>query len=85
MTARWIRALDAVSQLGNVLFFNGDPNYSISGESYRRGRRRWQAFIDGLFSPFEPDHCRKAYENDVAKAIRLIVDDSEREKERGNG
>jgi len=84
MTARWIRALDAVSQLGNVLIFNGDPNYSISGEAYRRGRHRWRRFIDALFSPFETDHCRKAYENDVAKAIRLI-EDSKRQKESGDG
>lgn len=81
MTARWIRALDAVSQLGNVLIFNGDPNYSISGEAYRRGRHRWRRFIDALFSPFESDHCRKAYENDVAKAIALVLADSKKPRE----
>lgn len=76
MGSRLIRALDAVSQLGNVLLFNGDPNYSISGEAYRRGRRRWRRCIDALFSPFEADHCRKAYDNDVAKAIALVLADS---------
>lgn len=73
MTARWIRALDALSQFGNVVIYNGDPNYSISGEAYRKGRHKTQRVIDWLFSPFEVDHCRLAYLNDVQKARRLIV------------
>ena len=72
MTSRLIRLGDATSQFFNVLIYNGDPNYSISGEAYRKGRVRTQAFIDALFSPFEKDHCRKAYENDVAKARALV-------------
>lgn len=80
MTSRLIRALDALSQLGNVLIFNDDPNYSISGEAFRKGRCRWQAFIDFLAAPFESDHCRKAYENDVAKALVLMLDDDEQRR-----
>lgn len=74
MTSRLIRALDALSQLGNVLIFNGDPNYSISGEAFRKKRQGWQRVIDWLFSPLEGEHCRQAYLNDVQKARRLVVD-----------
>ena len=31
------RVGDALSQLGNVVLLNGDPNESISGRSYRQG------------------------------------------------
>lgn len=71
-TSRLIRIGDALSQLANVVLFNGDPNYSVSGESYRKKRLRLRAFIDWLMSPFEDDHCRKAYENDVRKARELL-------------
>lgn len=74
MTSRLIRLGDAVSQLGNVLLFNGDPNYSISGEAWRKGRHRLRRVIDWLFSPFEADHCRSAYLNDVQKARALVVE-----------
>ena len=72
MTSRLIRLGDAVSQFFNVLVFDGDPNHSISGDAYRFGRYRLAAFIDEIFSPFEEDHCRKAYLNDVEKAHRLL-------------
>lgn len=74
MTTRFVRALDALSQLGNVMIFNGDPNYSISGESYRKGRKKTQAFIDWVFSPFEDDHCYNAYLNDLNKAATLVTE-----------
>lgn len=72
MTPKWIRLLDCVSQFFNVLLYNGDPNYSISGESYHKGRIRTRYLIDLLFSPFEQDHCRKAYLNDRNKAKKLL-------------
>lgn len=72
MTSRLIRLGDAVSQFGNVLIFDGDPNHSISGDAYRFGRYRLVALIDWLFSPFESDHCRKSYLHDVEKARRLV-------------
>lgn len=73
MTSRLIRLGDAASQFFNVLLFNGDPNYSISGEAYRKGREQLRQFIDWLFSPFENGHCRAAYENDVRKARELVT------------
>lgn len=74
MTSRLIRIGDALSQLGNVIIFNGDPNYSISGEAYRRNRPVLRRVIDALMAPFGAAHCRQAYLNDVQKARRLIVD-----------
>lgn len=66
-----IRIGDALSQLANAVFLNGDPNESISGRSYRCG---WRVmfFIDALFSPFESQHCKRAYLNDVKKARKLM-------------
>lgn len=72
--SRLIRAGDALSSFFNVLIFNGDPNYSISGDAYRFSRHRLRRVIDWLFSPFEADHCRSAYLNDVQKARRLVVE-----------
>lgn len=72
MTSRLIRLGDAVSQFANVLIFNGDPNHSISGDAYRFRRTRLAAIIDAVFRPFEADHCRQAYINDVKKARRLL-------------
>ena len=70
--ARLIRLGDATSQFFNVLIFNGDPNYSISGDAYRLKRERLRKFIDWLASPWELDHCKTAYENDVLKATKLL-------------
>lgn len=69
---RLIHLGDALSQFFNVLIFNGDPNDSISGDAYRLNRPHLRAFIDWLFSPFEKDHCRAAYLNDLGKAKRLV-------------
>ena len=70
--ARLIRLGDATSQFFNVLIFNGDPNYSISGDAYRLKRERLRKLIDWLASPWEADHCRLAYEHDVEKAAKLL-------------
>lgn len=72
MTSRLIRLGDAASQFFNVLIFNGDPNYSISGDAYRFKRTTLVKIIDKLFSRWEQDHCRKAYEHDVTKAEKLL-------------
>ena len=74
MTSRLVRLGDALSQFFNVLIFNGDQNYSISGDAYRFRRARLMHFIDLLASPWEADHCRKAYEHDVSKAARLLAE-----------
>ena len=72
MTSRLIRAGDALSQLLNVLIFDGDPNHSMSGDAYRYKRVRLMRAINWLASPWERDHCRLAYEHDVSKAARLL-------------
>lgn len=68
---RLVRAGDALSQLGNVLIFDGDPNHSISGDAHRFGRRRLAAAIDRLFARWDPDHCRASHQHDVEKALAL--------------
>ena len=70
--SRLIRAGDALSQFFNVIIFDGDSNYSISGDAYRLKRERLRQFIDWLASRWEKDHCRKAHEHDVAKATKLL-------------
>jgi hypothetical protein len=72
--SRLFRAGDALSQFFNVLIFNGDSNYSISGEAYRKHRTILRGLIDILFMPFGHDHCYKAYQNDVAKAEKLLAE-----------
>lgn len=73
---RLIRLGDAVSQFFNVLIFNGDPNYSISGDAYRLGRHSLRKVIDVLLRPLGRDHCRMAHLNDVRKAYRLLKDNT---------
>ena len=34
--------------------------------------RRIERVIDAVFSPVERDHCRKAHEVDVARAMKLL-------------
>lgn len=74
MASRLTRVGDAISQILNVIIFNGDPNYSICGDAYRYKRERLRRVIDWIASPMEKDHCRTAYENDVAKARRLVAE-----------
>lgn len=77
MAGRLVRTGDALSQLLNVVIFDGDPNHSISGDAYRFRRKRLQWLIDAVFSAFEKDHCRKAFEHDVEKARRLMTEVAE--------
>ena len=72
MTSRLVRFGDALSQTLNVLIFDGDPNYSISGDAYRLQRHWLRAIIDWLARPWEREHCRMAHLNDVAKARALL-------------
>jgi hypothetical protein len=61
---RWHRIGDATSQWLNVFLFNGDPNESISGRSYREGwRAKW--WID---SALGFGHCRGAFVADLERA-----------------
>ncbi len=72
MTSRLYKIGDALSQLVNVALLpmhqETTANESISGRAYRRGWRRTEAVINWLFSPWEQDHCRNAYEADRLRA-----------------
>jgi hypothetical protein len=68
--ARLIRMGDALSQLLNVMLFNGHPNESISGRAYRTASG-WYKVID-LLLWFDRDHCQTAYLNDVRYAAQLL-------------
>ena len=66
---------DLLSQALNTIMFNGSPDESTSGRSYRQGvlqgHKGWSLmcrFVDGLFSVYEEDHCKKAYEADLERA-----------------
>lgn len=74
------RVLDAISQVLNVIIFNGDANSSISGDSYRYNIRWRMKIIDLIFSPFEKNHCKLAYEKDVALAYSFIQEHESKEK-----
>jgi hypothetical protein len=73
MMGYFITAGDALSQLGNAVFFNsGNANESISGRSFRQQHKPFWGFmqkvVNTLFYPFEKDHCEQAYWNDVTRA-----------------
>jgi hypothetical protein len=76
-TPRLIKIGDAISQLLNVSLLpnheNTTANESISGRSYRCGWKKTQKTIDFLFSPFEREHCKKAHESDIQRAIDLLT------------
>jgi len=75
-TPRIIKIGDALSQLINVALLPGHrqttANESISGRAHRMGWRHIERVIDAVFSPFERDHCRRAHESDVARAMKLL-------------
>jgi len=72
VTNRLIRAGDAVSQLCNVIFLNGEANESISGRSYRQKWRKTELIINAFLSPFEKNHCKISFDNDLKRAEKLI-------------
>ena len=82
MTSRLIAVGDALSQLLNVAFLTNlkdtTSNESTSGRAHRAGWKRTEKFIDWVASPFEKDHCRLAYENDVRRAEALVEYDRQR-------
>ena len=67
---------DATSQWVNTVFLLGDPNESISGRAYRMNHHFvWgiiEKVINWLLSPFEQNHCQKAYDADYDRAARLL-------------
>jgi hypothetical protein len=77
MTTRLHKIGDAFSQLLNVALLpnhrDTNPNESISGRAHRCGWTRTERAIDWVFALFgETEHCRKAYEADVMRALDLI-------------
>lgn len=78
---RLIRSGDALSQLCNVVFFDGHPNESMSGRSWRT-RSMWYKVIDALLF-FDKDHCRVSYENDVKYAKELLKQFNENNDKKG--
>lgn len=67
---------DALSQLGNVAWpfwsvRDTSANESISGRCYRE-RRAFRHVINALFF-WQDDHCRIAFEADLARARALVA------------
>ena len=65
------RILVAIDQLANTVL-GGYPDETFSARAYRKalaGQPFWRLTrwtIDGLFF-WEPDHCRKSYESELAQ------------------
>jgi len=82
------RLLVVISQTVNALVFAGNPDETISARCYREKRVRWEGFLNSAFF-WEPDHCRKSHERDVAFAkailrneVSLTVPDGAKRRER---
>ena len=65
----------AVSQLANVIFLLGNPNESISGRSHREPWPLAKKIINKIFF-LQKDHCKEAYEADLAWVKNLIKQES---------
>ena len=73
---KWLGNIgDALSQLANVILFNGNANESISGGAWRT-QSCFVPFIDALFF-WKDDHCKHAYFNDIEYAKQLLGQISE--------
>jgi hypothetical protein len=63
------RTIIAIDQLINVVLCNGEPDETMSSNSYRMSVRggRWGFMckvIDAIASPWEKDHCRLSFESE---------------------
>ena len=75
---RLLRLAALGSQLINVVLFDGSPDETVSGRSYRQGviqgdakwcrRRQW---IEKVFF-WDDDHCKKSHEQDRRMAESLM-------------
>ena len=78
-TPRLIKIGDALSQLANVTFLprhrETTANESTSGRAHRCNWRVAK-LINWLFTPWEQDHCRRAYEKDIERAKQLVAEAS---------
>ena len=80
-----VRVGDLASQALNTILLGGTPDESTSGRSYRqgvlgdhKGWSRMRKFVDGLFSVYEQDHCKKAYHADLERAKLRIQSNANR-------
>lgn len=76
---RAIRAGDALSQFFNVLLFNGHPNESMSGRAWRTKAKFLGIYLYKVIDTilwFDKDHCKTAYENDIAYAKTIVEENS---------
>jgi len=70
-TNRFTRIGAGLSQLLNVILFNGTPSETISSRVYRRGilqgSNRWILYSKVINTIFfwQDDHCRSSYEISV--------------------
>lgn len=82
--SRIIKIGDALSQLLNVALLpnhkDTTANESISGRAHRCGWKRTEKFINLIFSAWEKDHCRLAYEADNERAINTLMQQTQQEK-----
>jgi hypothetical protein len=77
--ACWLyRLAAAISQIGNVIIFNGSPDETISGRAYRRGvlenSHKWKIYyniVNKIFF-FQDDHCKTSHEEDVNFAKYIL-------------
>jgi hypothetical protein len=68
-----VRSIDSISQLLNVLIFNGNANDSISGRAYKESWKS-EKFINFVFF-WEPEHCKLAYYTDLARAKTMVYEE----------
>lgn len=75
-----VRVGDLASQALNTILLGGTPDESTSGRSYRQGvlqgHKGWsqmRKLVDWLFSGYEQEHCKKAYEADLERARRRLI------------
>ena len=76
-TPRWVKVLDALSQLANVALMprsdDTTSDESISGRSHREGLAI-EALIDALFFwQRDPGHCERSYLADIDRARNQIT------------
>lgn len=53
----WYRLLLVLDQLGNVIFFNGSQDETISSHIGRTGKAKWLCWI---LKKLEAEHCKKS-------------------------
>lgn len=84
-----VRVGDLASQALNTILLGGTPDESTSGRSYRQGvlqgHKGWawmRKLVDWLFSGYEQEHCKKAYQADLERAKLRIQINGETQENR---